>query len=1100
VTSDDDSRSTTSLWPEPGARFAAGDRIGGRYTVRRFVGRGSMGEVYAVRDEELGSDVALKLLRTELHGDGDWKERFKREILLARRVSHPNVCRIYDLGTHALPAERPGGHGHAVLFLTMELLEGETLVDRIERDGPLSEDEAAPIVRQLGEALTAAHTAGVVHRDFKSSNIVLVPGDDGPRAVVTDFGLARENLPSGDDARLTATGGVLGTPAYMSPEQVEGLSADARSDLYAFGVVVYEMLTGHFPFDAESPLAMALQRLREAPAPPERFAPDLSERARAVLRRALERAPEARFGDARELAAAFAGGPVRTAPAKRRRRGLVGLGVAVALGIAGVVIWRGLAPPLRDADPATDAVHTIRPAVAVLPLRNLSGRAESAWLGTALAEMLTSELAAGDALRAVPGETVARALHDLGLGAGEAGTPEALPALRRAAGADLVLGGSYVALGAAGDGKLRVDLRLERPDGAEPVVRRIEGSEAGLFELVGNAGRELREALELPMAPVGGPVLRATLPATEHAVKLYSEGLAALRAGDALGARTRFEAALADDREAPLVWSALSEAWTLLGWSDRALDAAREAYERRESLPRVEALLVEGRYRLANREWDAAIEIGRALWRLFPDDPEHGLRLARALLEAGDSDAALVVIRELMRLPAPAGDDPRIDLLEARVADNLSDPRRQLDAATRAEARAEAAGSRSLLARALYEKALANRKMGHPEEARADLERARRIAAESGDRNWAAIAVQSLAHLVRAEGRLDEAAALYAEARSTFEALGNRQREARAEFSQGLVVYQQGDLLGALALYESALAKLEEVGDRRGAAAALSNIGTALYERGELDAALERHERALAEFRALGDQSRLVVSLQNLAQIRFDRADLDAAEGDLDEALRVSREVEDRTTEGYSLKGLGDLAAERGDAAAAAARYRDAIERFEGAGQEVWKLYAEMALAVLGRTTGDASAAASELARIETELAGAGLTEDRDEAGLQRVRAELAAGRDVSPRETSELLARARESEVQRLRVLERWTRAELLARRGDPIGARRVLEEQREIAERAGLVLVALEANVELARAAAARGETGAAERLAEAKAEAERLGAGRIARRAGT
>jgi eukaryotic-like serine/threonine-protein kinase len=286
----DDTHPDAGPWPSPFESFTAGELIGRRYRVLRPLGRGAMGEVYAVRDEPLGSDVALKLLRPAAHADADARERFKREILLARRVSHPNVCRIFDFGTHEV--EGPAGAALGPLhFLTMELLDGETLVARVERDGPLAESAALAIARQLAAALDAAHRVGVVHRDFKSSNIVLVGGDP-PRAVVTDFGLAREAATDPEMRALTLTGGVLGTPAYMAPEQVEGARADARSDLYALGVVLYEMLTGRFPFEGDSPLAVALKRLQEPPVPAEVYRPDLSPRTLEVLRRTLARKPE----------------------------------------------------------------------------------------------------------------------------------------------------------------------------------------------------------------------------------------------------------------------------------------------------------------------------------------------------------------------------------------------------------------------------------------------------------------------------------------------------------------------------------------------------------------------------------------------------------------------------------------------------------------------------------------------------------------------------------------------------------------------------------------------------------------------------------------
>jgi tetratricopeptide (TPR) repeat protein/tRNA A-37 threonylcarbamoyl transferase component Bud32 len=1090
--SDRDETPEGGAWPEEATLFRAGDRIGGRYQVLRFLGQGAMGEVYAAHDLELGSEVALKVLRAGAFADRAATERFKREILLARRVSHPNVCRIFDLGVHP-PAGVAVGGTRPLLFLTMELLAGRTLVERIAADGPLSESEAAPIVRQLASALDAAHRAGVVHRDFKSSNILLVDGPgpgDPPRAVITDFGLARELAREAGAASLTATGGVLGTPAYMAPEQVEGKPADPLSDLYAFGVVLYEMLTGHFPFEGASPISMAVKRLHEPPAPPELYRPELSPRARAVLRRALEREPDERFPDALALARAFAGespvSEVALTQLLRRRKSRWAIGLAGVVALVAVVAG-GFWMLRRSAAPAAGKA---RPAIAVLPLRNAAGRPENAWLGTAFAEMLTTELAASDGVRTVPGETVARALRDLGIAPADALAADSLPRLHRAVGADLALVGSYVALGEPGHVRLRLDLRVQRADGGDERSRSLEGGEEELFALVDRAGEALRGALGLPgLAPGAAAGLAATQPRSERARELYARGLEALRAGEPLAAREQLEGALAEDREAPLAWAALAESWSRLGWSERARQAAKEAFDRRASLPRVEALQVEGRYRLATGDWDAAIEIDRALWRLFADDPEHGLRLVEALLEAERAREALIAIAELHALPAPAGLDPRIDLFEARAADDLSEPRHQLEAAERAAAKARESGARSLYARALYEQGVAQRKLGQPAAAREALEASRRLAAEAGDRNGAAMSAMALANLVRADGKLDEAAALFAEARTTFAAHGNRQREARAELSQGLVISQQGDQARAIAIYESALAKLREVGDRRGAASALSNVGTLLYERGDLAGALARHEEAQREFEALGDDSRVVVSLQNQAQIRQDRGDLDGAERDLTSELALARKIEDKTGEGYALKGLGDLLLERGRFDDAADRFREAITVFEGAGQTTWRLYAEMGEALVERERGAAADSAAGLARLEEAFARAGMTEDRDEAALQRLRSLVAAGQvEAATQAARELLPRTATSDVQRLRLLAGFAEAELRGAQGATAESDRLLGLLAARCNAAGLALCEFEARAERAALAARPQE------LAALRAEAARLGAGRI------
>ena len=243
--------------------FGAEELVADRWRIIRLIDRGGMGEVYEAEDLELGERVALKTVRPLLAGRLQAIERFKRETALARKVTHPNVCRIFDIGVH----RRPGGAD--LFFLTMELLTGETLAQRLRRDGRLSETEALPLARQLGAALEAAHAAGVVHRDLKSSNVLLVQGESGPRAVVTDFGLACSGpLGEGIETAESENTPLVGTPDYMAPEQVEGGPVTAAADLFALGVVLYEIVTGTLPFRGERPLDAALARLKEPPIPP----------------------------------------------------------------------------------------------------------------------------------------------------------------------------------------------------------------------------------------------------------------------------------------------------------------------------------------------------------------------------------------------------------------------------------------------------------------------------------------------------------------------------------------------------------------------------------------------------------------------------------------------------------------------------------------------------------------------------------------------------------------------------------------------------------------------------------------------------------------
>ena len=276
--------------------FQAGEIVGSRFRIDRFIGEGGMGEVYAAEDLELGEKVALKTLRPALSADQQLLQRFKGEIQIARKVTHPNVCRVFDLFWHRIESEEGE---QSIAFLTMELLEGETLEQHLQDNGPLSEAEALPLVEQIVSGLSAAHAAGIVHRDFKSGNIILVPQAAGTRAAITDFGLARRAEPS-DAGTSGATGRVEGTLAYAAPEQIEGKPATPASDIYALGVVLFEMVTGKLPFPQTSSWESA-RRLRDRPPSPKALTPKLSPRWETAINACLQLDPLARPASAADV-------------------------------------------------------------------------------------------------------------------------------------------------------------------------------------------------------------------------------------------------------------------------------------------------------------------------------------------------------------------------------------------------------------------------------------------------------------------------------------------------------------------------------------------------------------------------------------------------------------------------------------------------------------------------------------------------------------------------------------------------------------------------------------------------------------------------------
>jgi serine/threonine-protein kinase len=288
--------------PEELDRFAtlSGKLLDQRYQVGRRLGEGGMSYVYRAQDVETGASVAVKILLPRLSRDPAAVERLRREATIATRLDHPNVCPILRLGE----ADR-------MIYLVMPYLEGEPLSDHETRRGPFGVAEAIPLLVQMCRGLQHAHELQIIHRDLKPENVMLVPdatsGADEPsyRAVVMDFGLAKERRAGPEMAKLTATGIVLGTPEFMSPEQIRGKPLDGRSDVYALGILAFELFTGQLPFAGKSAQDTMIARLRGSPAKLRDLRAELPLKLETVILRCLALDPAERFQSMDELAHAF---------------------------------------------------------------------------------------------------------------------------------------------------------------------------------------------------------------------------------------------------------------------------------------------------------------------------------------------------------------------------------------------------------------------------------------------------------------------------------------------------------------------------------------------------------------------------------------------------------------------------------------------------------------------------------------------------------------------------------------------------------------------------------------------------------------------------
>ncbi len=323
--------------PESSEVFSPGDVIEDRYRIVRLVGKGGMGEVYEAEVLETGERVAIKTVLPELLGNYKILTRFEREAEFSSRISHPCVLRILEVLKTMVG-------GVAVPCMVMELLHGETLADRLIAGRPVDPDRAVPLACQVASALTAAHRAGVVHRDLKPDNVFLATAEAGSeeiRVVLTDFGVARRSGSRPKDESLTASNVLLGTPDYMAPEQLELEDATPASDIYTMGLVLFELITGQRPFVADTAIQVVFKRVQEDPPSPRVHLPDLDPRWEEAILRCLARQPEDRYAEAQDLIPVLGGDSkwLLPSPADRLRKLAPWLAAAAAAAAVAAAVW-----------------------------------------------------------------------------------------------------------------------------------------------------------------------------------------------------------------------------------------------------------------------------------------------------------------------------------------------------------------------------------------------------------------------------------------------------------------------------------------------------------------------------------------------------------------------------------------------------------------------------------------------------------------------------------------------------------------------------------------------------------------------------------------
>jgi tetratricopeptide (TPR) repeat protein/DNA-binding winged helix-turn-helix (wHTH) protein len=645
------------------------------------------------------------------------------------------------------------------------------------------------------------------------------------------------------------------------------------------------------------------------------------------------------------------------------------------------------------------ASHTRR-SVAVLGFKNLSGDAQEAWLSTALSDWLMTELTAGEQLRAIPAEGVARMKMELALPDVDSLGRETLGRIRKNLGTDYVVVGSYVELGAKSEGQIRLDLRLQDTQSGETIGMFSEaGTEAHLLDLVSRAGEHLREQLGVrAVTKEEAAEVAIAVPSRADTAKLYSEGLAKLRIFDAPAARELLMKAIAMEPDYAPSHAALATTLLQLGYDGQAIAEAKKAFDLSTSLSRAERLLVEGRYRQVSRDWDRAIEIYRALFDFFPDNLEYGLDLARAEVDANKWKDALDTVVALRALPTPLGDDPRIDLTENDAARSLGDTKRAEAALNRAAEKARAAGTSLLLAKARREQAWLFENSGREEQVESAVNEARQLYLSAHDQPGVA-AVATL---------------------------------------EAIALERQGDYLGARKNYEESLAIYRESGNQVSLGAEYDNLGDILLYLGNATQAQKRYNEALATYRDIGDKNGMALAKIGLGDVFLllgrigDAADMYA------DAAETCRQLGSRNRQALALAGLGKVQQVRGNMAEALKREMEAAELLEAVGNksEAERVRMEMAEVLLneGKIVQAAETARRSVKVLEEKKAG----RPAASAKLVLARALLAQGSLVEARATaSQVMNVAGRSRDRELQLRAETVAAQIDGASGSPLDVR---------------------------------------------------------------
>jgi len=891
--------------------------LGKRYEILDLLGEGGMGAVYKARDRELDRIVALKVIRPELAIHPEVLSRFKQELILARKVTHRNVIRIFDLGEE-----------NNIKFITMDYVEGQDLKGLIKAKGKLQLEETVQIVKQVCLALEAAHTEGVVHRDLKPQNIMV---DQQGRVYVMDFGIARSIEPGG----MTQTGMLMGTPEYMSPEQVRGEHVDSRSDIFALGLILYELLTDTMPFRAETPQASMFKRTREPARPAIDVDPNVPLFLSEVARKCLETEPERRYQSTREVeddleawlrgtskvpwTSTVIGLLPRSFSWKRHGRLLAVVLVVVALG--GI----GLRERLRSrSQPQAQAVApAVSLSLAVLPFHNSSGDQSLDWLGASVAQMLSTDVGQSASLRVVSPERVSQIVRDLRISPAALFDPSTVKRLAEFTNADTVVWGQYTKFG----DQIRIDTTVQDLKHTRTAKLTESSNEKDVLTAVDHLAGQIRDNLALSRSIVKELQGQSFKPSTASlpALRDYDQGVQLARQGNFLNAQTQFEAAIKEDPNFALAYSELAETYSQLGQEDDSERFSQKAVGLSDSLPAAEKYLILAKHETILKSYPKAIEAYENLAKVSSENADLLFALADLYEKSGEYDKARDEYSKVLTL-----DPKRIDGLLAlgRVEIKSGNPQSGLEYLTRAQGMAIEFGNDEEKAQIFQAMGIAYSALTKWDDALRSFQDSLAIKRRLGLKKGIAASLDAIAQAEETLGKPDQALKDYTSALGSYREVGDKAGAARvlgdlADFYNNRSQYDK-----ALGMYKESLQVQVDLGNLKDQGLVLNSIGNTYLSKADYEDARSYFEQALQLREKLKVPSDIADTVHNIAEASTKLGRYDEALQQYLRALDLRRSVGDNRSAAIESASMGTLFGYQGRYGAALSSEEDALKTF----------------------------------------------------------------------------------------------------------------------------------------------------------------------------